>query len=86
MDGYTIYSDPALRGKTPWPVIESSLWLRVGFVAFAVAVIALTELYKGEANPLAAIAWIFVLRPPRERPIACFCSPLFCRPMPSGAP
>ena len=59
MDGYTIYSDPALRGKTPWPVIESSLWLRVGFVAFAVAVIALTELYKGDANPLAAIAWIF---------------------------
>ena len=27
--------------------------------------------------------WIFVLRPPRERPTACFCSPLF-RPLPSG--
>src|SRR5215475_15050866 len=27
-------------------------------------------------RPLAsASAWIFVLRPPRERPIACFCSP-----------
>src|ERR1041385_190831 len=28
-------------------------------------------------RPLAsASAWIFVLRPPRERPIACFCSPV----------
>ena len=37
-------------------------------------------------RPLAsAIAWFFVLRPPRERPIACFCSPLF-RLRPSGAP
>jgi hypothetical protein len=26
-----------------------------------------------------ASAWIFVLRPPRERPTACFCSPLFRR-------
>jgi hypothetical protein len=31
-------------------------------------------------RPLAsAIAWIFVLRSPRERPIACFCSPFFAR-------
>src|SRR4029079_19256254 len=31
-------------------------------------------------RPLAsASAWIFVLRPPRERPTACFCSPLFPR-------
>src|SRR5437879_4345909 len=31
-------------------------------------------------RPLAsAIAWIFVLRPPRERPIACFCSPFSAR-------
>ena len=38
------------------------------------------------SRPLAsASAWIFVLRPPRERPTACFCSPLF-RPMPSDAP
>jgi hypothetical protein len=30
-------------------------------------------------RPLAsASAWIFVLRPPRERPIACFCSPFLC--------
>src|SRR5579883_2769992 len=37
-------------------------------------------------RPLAsASAWIFVLRPPRERPIACLCSPLFRLP-PSGAP
>ena len=36
-------------------------------------------------RPLAsASAWIFVLRPPRERPTACFFSPLF-RPLPSGA-
>jgi hypothetical protein len=40
----------------------------------------------GKKTALAsATAWIFVLRPPRERPIACFCSPLF-RPKPSGAP
>ena len=31
-----------------------------------------------------ASAWTFVLRPPLERPIACFCSPLF-HPLPSGA-
>jgi hypothetical protein len=37
-------------------------------------------------RPLAsASAWIFVLRPPRERPTACFCSPLF-RHLRSGAP
>jgi hypothetical protein len=31
-------------------------------------------------RPLAsASAWIFVLRPPRERPTACFCFPLFLR-------
>jgi len=36
-------------------------------------------------RPLAsASAWIFVLRPPRERPTACFCSPLFPR-LPSDA-
>ena len=36
-------------------------------------------------RPLAsASAWIFVLRPPRERPTACFSSPLFL-PLPSDA-
>src|SRR5215813_12583117 len=36
-------------------------------------------------RPLAsASAWIFVLRPPRERPTACFCSPPFPR-LPSDA-
>ena len=30
-------------------------------------------------------AWIFVVRPPRERPIACLCSPLF-RHWPSDVP
>jgi len=59
MDGYDIYPGAALRGKTPWPVIESSIWLRLGFVALCVAIVALTELYKGEASPLAAVAWIF---------------------------
>jgi hypothetical protein len=33
-----------------------------------------------QMRPLAsASAWIFVLRPPRERPTACFFSPLFRR-------
>ncbi len=32
-----------------------------------------------------AMAWIFVVRPPRERPIACASAPLF-RPPPNGAP
>ena len=59
MDGYHIYPDPALGGKTPWPLIASSLWLRLGFVAATGAVVALTELYKGELNVLAALAWIF---------------------------
>jgi hypothetical protein len=30
------------------------------------------------------MAWIFVVRPPRERPIACTSAPLF-RPPPNGA-
>ena len=59
MDGYNIYPDPALRGKPPWPLIASSLWLRLGFVAATGAVMMLIELYKGEASPLAALAWIF---------------------------
>ncbi len=59
MDGYNMYPGPALRGKTPWPVVESSVWLRIGFVALSAAVVALTQLYEGEANPLAAMAWIF---------------------------
>jgi hypothetical protein len=57
MDGYHIY--PALGDKTPWPLIASSLWLRLGFVAATGAVVALTELYKGELNVLAALAWVF---------------------------
>ncbi|MDQ6923710.1 MAG: hypothetical protein M3Z74_06015 [Pseudomonadota bacterium] len=59
MDGYHIYPDPALGGKTPWPLVASSLWLRLGFVAATGAVVALTELYKGELNVLAALVWIF---------------------------
>jgi hypothetical protein len=55
MDGYNIYPDP---GKTPWPVIASSLWLRLGFVAATGAVVALTKLYEGEVSILAALAWI----------------------------
>jgi hypothetical protein len=59
MDGYNIYPNPALRGKTPWPLVASSLWLRLGFVAATGAVVALTELYRGESNLAAALAWIF---------------------------
>lgn len=59
MDGYNIYPGPELRGKTPWPLVASSLWLRLGFVAATGAVVALIELYKGEADLLAALAWIF---------------------------
>jgi hypothetical protein len=58
MDGYNIYPDPALRGRTPWPLIASSLWLRLGFVAATGVVVALTELYKGEAGFPGALAWI----------------------------
>ena len=59
MDGYNIYPGPELRGKTPWPLVASSLWLRLGFVGATGAVVALIELYKGEAGLLAALAWIF---------------------------
>ncbi len=59
MDGYNIYPGPELRGKTPWPLVASSLWLRLGFVGATAAVVALIELYKGEADLLAALAWIF---------------------------
>jgi hypothetical protein len=59
MDGYNIYPGPELRGKTPWPLVASSLWLRLGFVGAAGAVVALIELYNGEAGLLAALAWIF---------------------------
>ena len=59
MDGYQIYPDPALRGKTPSPLLASSLWLRLGFVAASGAAVALMELYQGELRPFAALAWIF---------------------------
>ena len=59
MDGYNIYPGPELRGKTPWPLVASSLWLRLGFVGAVGAVVALVELYQGEADVLAALAWIF---------------------------
>ena len=59
MDGYNIYPGPELRGKTPWPLVASSLWLRLGFVAASGVVVALIELYKGEADLLGALAWIF---------------------------
>src|ERR1700730_9074581 len=59
MDGYNIYPGPELRGKTPWPLVASSLWMRLGFVGAIGAVVALVELYKGEADVLPALAWIF---------------------------
>jgi len=59
MNDYYAIPDPTLGDKTPWPLIASSLWLRLAFVATTGVVVALTELYKGEASPLAALAWIF---------------------------
>jgi hypothetical protein len=59
MDGYHVYPDPALRGKTPWPLIASSLWLRLGFVAASGAAVGLMELYQGELSSFAGLAWIF---------------------------
>jgi hypothetical protein len=59
MDGYNRYGDPSLKGKTPWPLVASSLWLRLGFVAATGVVVGLTQLYKGESDLLAALAWIF---------------------------
>src|SRR5438132_829986 len=59
MDGYNVYPGPELRGKTPWPLVASSLWLRLGFVAATGAVVSLIQLYKGEADLPAALAWIF---------------------------
>lgn len=59
MDGYTIYPDPALNGKTPWPLVASSLWLRLGFAAATGVIVGLTRLYHGESDLLAALAWIF---------------------------
>jgi hypothetical protein len=56
MDGYTIPPDLA---KTSWPVVAGSLWLRLGVFAAAGAIVALTELYKGEIGVVAALAWIF---------------------------
>ncbi len=59
MDGYHIYPDSALRGNIPRPLLASSLWLRLGFVAASGAAVALMELYQGELSPFAALAWIF---------------------------
>jgi hypothetical protein len=59
MNDYYAHPDPALGDKTPWPLIASSLWLRLAFVATTGVVVALTELYKGEASLLATLGWIF---------------------------
>ncbi len=59
MDGYHAHPDPALRGKTAWPLLASSLWLRLGFVAASGAAVALTELYQGELSSFVGLAWIF---------------------------
>jgi hypothetical protein len=59
MEDYDMYHAPGLRDKAPWPLVASSLWLRLVFVGGAAAVVALTQLYHGEANPFWAIAWIF---------------------------
>ena len=59
MDGYNTYPGPDLKGKAPWPLVASSLWLRLGFVAATGAVVALIEFYNGEADLLAALAWFF---------------------------
>src|SRR3984885_1515011 len=44
-----------------------------------------TSMAMGRTRASAMGAWIFVVRPPRERPIACASAPLF-RPPPNGAP
>jgi hypothetical protein len=56
MDGYNIHPDLA---KTSWSVVAGSLWLRLGVFAATGAIVALTELYKGEIGIVAALAWIF---------------------------
>jgi hypothetical protein len=56
MDGYNIHPDLA---KTSWSVVAGSLWLRLGVVAATGAIVALSELYRGEIGILAALAWIF---------------------------
>ena len=56
MDGYYIHPDLA---KTSRSVVAASLWLRLGIFATAGAIVALTELYKGEIGIVAALAWIF---------------------------
>jgi hypothetical protein len=56
MDGYNLHPDLA---KTSWSVVAGSLWLRLGVVAATGAIVALTELYRGEIGIVAALAWIF---------------------------
>lgn len=58
MNDYYATPDPALGDRTPWPLIASSLWLRLAFVATTGVVVALTEFYKGDLSSLAAMAWI----------------------------
>jgi hypothetical protein len=56
MDGYNFHTDLA---KTSWSAVAGSLWLRLGVVGATGAIVALTELYKGEIGILTALAWIF---------------------------
>jgi hypothetical protein len=59
MDRYHFHEGAVLTGKTPWPLVAISLWLRLGLVAAGGAVVGLTELYNGEASLRTAVAWIF---------------------------
>ena len=56
MDGYHFYPNPA---KTSWSLVAGSMWLRLRVVATTGAIVALTELSKGEIGVVAGLAWIF---------------------------
>ena len=52
----TIHFAHDLRRETAWPLIESGLWLRVGFIGASSAAVAVLLLFTGEARPLIALA------------------------------
>jgi len=46
--------------RIPQHVLQGSLWMRLGFIAFSIAAAALVALFSGDAPPFKALVWAIV--------------------------